>query len=715
MPTKAPIQLPQSKAIMMVVRTVVFLALVIGAAGTCFGQCTSYVPNSSFNQSYTVTDTFSFSYTSRMSGQGGTSSVQSSYSQTVPDPYTTAQYIGLNTNVFQSCNGTFNSGSVTFNAPFSPPPAGCNIPYTYTYTAVAADGTLTLTITGTDNNNVQGMAPPACPQTFTSLSGTTVHTLVYNIATGAFRETTSDNYDFTSYDSQNNYSDSVSGGGSASGVWPVSGPIQISPPSQLSVGAGLPYNGFFTATGGTGPYTWCVLAGSGCDPNPGSPALLPSGFTLLSLGLLESTGSPIASAGNYPFTVQVTDSIGSTSTQAVTLQISCPINVTFEVLGQSVDGLPIALYATFIPPNGQTVQGYAKACGFSNFDWAQTITSWPAPPAGYTANQPGLLFAQNNQTVALSAPPSFSDPVLGGYTYQYTDPLWPITLPNFPTAYPFYYSTLDFQNGCAAYGSGQCFVPVESSGGTALNFFDQPISPQCGGQNDCIALQTQLIGICDAASTSPLCTGSGESSPLSQWSWTTNATCIAGAAGVCTLPGGGISTSSVELPPVGAESGGVTITGINGVPSPTVSVTPSASTIYISTAVVSWYNGWPIFGRVGACRHRDASEWHLHLGACDSRQRQCKHQHSRRFTCNWFRYADSCLHTSHGGFSDLQPGVGDHDGDGECHSDRSNADLQSTWQYLHLITDGNYCGFDPRSHNLLHNQRYSADYRLIGL
>src|SRR5262249_47143999 len=110
----------------------------------------------------------------------------------------------------------------TLNVPFSPPTGpGCLIPYTYTITAVADNGTLTITLTGTDTNNVLGMSPPACSQTFTSLSGTTVHTMTYNIATGAFQASTTDNYSDTSFDSQNSYSTSVTGSGSASGVWPI--------------------------------------------------------------------------------------------------------------------------------------------------------------------------------------------------------------------------------------------------------------------------------------------------------------------------------------------------------------------------------------------------------------------------------------------------------------------------------------------------------------
>lgn len=60
---------------------------------------------------------------------------------------------------------------------------------------------------------------------------------------------------------------------------------------------GTPYDRILTATGGTAPYTWSILAGSGS---------LPAGLSLAaSTG--EITGSP-TTAGSFPFTVQVTDS-----------------------------------------------------------------------------------------------------------------------------------------------------------------------------------------------------------------------------------------------------------------------------------------------------------------------------------------------------------------------------------------------------------------------
>ena len=362
---------------------------------------------------------------------------------------------------------------------------------------------------------------------------------------------------------------------SESGFSPNSPPLNIATSSLPSVGASLAYQQTLSATGGTGTgYTWCVLgAESTCDP---SQASLPTGFTLSTAGVLEtqenSTTPP--KANTYPFTVQVTDSNGNTATEALVLSILCQIGAqNLEVLpvGQSSDALPVAMTAKLVPPNGMTLAAYAQACGFSQFDWVQNITLLPAPDG----NPNDEFFAEANPNSPLSAPPLLSDPPLGGYTYQFTpngqpDPAWNAYLPNFASAYPFYYSTLDLASGCAngLLDGSQCIAPVQSDSYT-LNFFDSPSSTLCEYPNSCMALQTQLVGVCN--SSSQACNASGPSGPLYQWNWATNYNDPTNTAG--------ISTSSFYLPPAGAGSGGVGITSINGVPSPSLSVDPSASNI----------------------------------------------------------------------------------------------------------------------------------------
>jgi hypothetical protein len=125
----------------------------------------------------------------------------------------------------------------------------------------------------------------------------------------------------------------VSGGSGA----PLSLPTSTTIPSAVG---GLPYGPeVLTATGGSGTgYTWCVQSGPQCVQS-GPP--MPPSFSLGSKSncgnactevALSSTGSPAAPVGSYPFTVQVTDSVGNIATQPLTVTITQgPTNVTGQV------------------------------------------------------------------------------------------------------------------------------------------------------------------------------------------------------------------------------------------------------------------------------------------------------------------------------------------------------------------------------------------------
>ena len=63
------------------------------------------------------------------------------------------------------------------------------------------------------------------------------------------------------------------------------------------------YSQSLAASGGTGPYTW-ALAGA---------STLPSGLSLSTDGIISGTLANSVSAGNYNFTVQVTDSASAST------------------------------------------------------------------------------------------------------------------------------------------------------------------------------------------------------------------------------------------------------------------------------------------------------------------------------------------------------------------------------------------------------------------
>jgi hypothetical protein len=321
-------------------------------------------------------------------------------------------------------------------------------------------------------------------------------------------------------------------------------PLTITPTSVPSVASGQAYRATLAASGGSGSgYTWSLPSGS-----------LPAGFTLSPAGVLSSTGSPLAVANSYSFTVQVTDSAGDTATQPLTLLIQCPVNVTWSVGGLG----GTSMNATFIPVSGLTLPAAAQACGFAGFDWQQTITSLPCP-SPYFANSPSGLGACS-QNGSLAAPPAFNDPPIGGYTYQ----------PGYNPA-PFCYpsaSALSNEQSPGAYcvstlASGSCLVPLVSANDETLAFYDAPADPclpsgnpglqstYCGGLTDppssSIGFTTALVGI-NQDSTASL--------PLYQWTWTDN---FNGTSG-------GIPTTSNPLPvDPGSGTGGITVTSVNGV------------------------------------------------------------------------------------------------------------------------------------------------------
>ena len=118
-----------------------------------------------------------------------------------------------------------------------------------------------------------------------------------------------------------------------------------------------------TATGGTGPYTWTVSAGS-----------LPDGLTLSSDGILS--GTP-ALAGSFSFTARAEDSLHVAGTKAFTLVISAtaPAITTTSPLA---DGVIEVSYARSLTASG----------GTSPYNWSVTSGSLPG---GVSLNSAGQL------------------------------------------------------------------------------------------------------------------------------------------------------------------------------------------------------------------------------------------------------------------------------------------------------------------------------------
>jgi len=103
--------------------------------------------------------------------------------------------------------------------------------------------------------------------------------------------------------------------------------ITVTPPTLPGGSQGTPYSQQLTAIGGTAPYTFAVTTGT-----------LPAGITLTAGGLLS--GTPTV-AGSFPITITATDANTCTGSQAYTLVIGSPTQVTI----------------TLAPPSRQVVVG----------------------------------------------------------------------------------------------------------------------------------------------------------------------------------------------------------------------------------------------------------------------------------------------------------------------------------------------------------------------
>ena len=253
---------------------------------------------------------------------------------------------------------------------------------------------------------------------------------------------------------------------------------------------------------------------------------------------------------------------------------TCQVNVTLRASGAS-------MFAQFTPPSGISLIAAANACGFDGFDWQQSITNWPAPsPSSLRPVNPSLIPQNILPDGEFVAPPAVNDPPPGSWTY----------LPSggsdlFSDPYPFYYrsanaiSAEEFPAGqtpetaCVLFPSifSSCSVFLVSSNGKTLSFHDAPNDPCLPGGNiikqelllcgtgappgSFLGFTTNLVGILPGGLASP---------PLFQWTWKSN---FNGTSG------GAVRVSSNQPVDPGSGTGGVTITGINGVPQTPLTIT----------------------------------------------------------------------------------------------------------------------------------------------
>lgn len=251
-------------------------------------------------------------------------------------------------------------------------------------------------------------------------------------------------------------------------------------------------------------------------------------------------------------------------------EFSCPATVSLEttnsagVTVDSTSGVGTGMNAAFTAYAG--LSATAAACGFSGFDWQQTIINLPDPSPFYARN--------NGAPIHLtSASGQFNDPPPGGgYTYTLAP----------DNSYPFYYDTVN----------GELLVHETA---TTLSFRDAPADvcledpilhipsidylanindaqAQCGHSTapsgSFIAFTTALVGVVHS-DVLGLLQSDVVGPRLFQWSWTDT---FNGTAG-------GIATTKNSLTvDSGSGTGGITITSINGVPLTVIPSTQIATT-----------------------------------------------------------------------------------------------------------------------------------------
>jgi len=216
---------------------------------------------------------------------------------------------------------------------------------------------------------------------------------------------------------------------------------------------------------------------------------------------------------------------------------------------------PTNITGTFTPNGGLTLAQAEAQTGFSNFQWMQTITRLPAPSP----------YMQNGNPNPLTAPPSFVDAPLNGYTY--------CNLPGYQaclTSYPFYPFQQNSGTSLGIFDApGDTCIP-NSDGTPSAAFIAHPTwcSSKLAPIGSVIAFSTRLIGVLPGfvANTDclnlpvPTCVDLGVG-----YDWTSNYNGTNGNGGAGTPGQGGIAVTASYLPldPATADGlGGITLTNI---------------------------------------------------------------------------------------------------------------------------------------------------------
>jgi hypothetical protein len=280
-----------------------------------------------------------------------------------------------------------NSASMMFTFPVdatltiantSPlPPATVQMPYMDTFTASGGSGMYTWSATG-------------LPEGF-SLSSV-------GVLTGTPSAATPITFSVTVTDTLNNTLTEMF-------TLPVNAVLTITNTSPLPAATSMsPYSDNFTASGGSGGYTWSATA-------------LPSWLTLTAAGFLS--GTPPAGATSATFSVTVTDSSNDTTSEMFTL----PVNAALTI--NNTSPLPAATVGSAYSAN------FIASGGTGGYTWSATgLPSWitlsaagllsGTPPTGATSITFSVTVTDSSHDTATG---SFTLPVNAALTINNTSPL----------------------------------------------------------------------------------------------------------------------------------------------------------------------------------------------------------------------------------------------------------------------------------------------------
>ena len=154
---------------------------------------------------------------------------------------------------------------------------------------------------------------------------------------------------------------------------PINAGLTITTTSVPSGTQGTSYSFSLAATGGVGPYTWTLVT-------PGTGPL-PAGLNpITSAGLIS--GIPTVS-GTFPFTVQVTDSLGGTQTANVSLVLAAAPALSVTTTSGS---LPQGTLNTTYPSTNLNATG-----GIQPYTWTLVLPGTGPLPTGLSLSSSGQI------------------------------------------------------------------------------------------------------------------------------------------------------------------------------------------------------------------------------------------------------------------------------------------------------------------------------------